>query len=198
MKYKLLLALTVSTYAAGEQAAQADVVSDRVFLVTGATGCPTNSMGFKRIRQTPDGTTVPETAEFVVPSGKYLEITSIEYTTPHSTPWAQSYVQYLTVSIRQRSGTGAASVFNASYQNRTMYDEDASYNLSAFGQYVSPGAETHVASFPAGPLMSPAGRLCVTATSNFYTFGGSVRVRGRLIPSDTLATAPSSGSVLSP
>jgi hypothetical protein len=46
--------------------------------------------------------------------------------------------------------------------------------------------------------MSPAGRLCVTATSNFYTFGGSVRVRGRLIPSDPLATSLSSGSALEP
>jgi hypothetical protein len=56
---------------------------------------------------------------------------------------------------------------------------------------VTPGTQTRVAAFPVGPLMSSAGRLCLSASSNFQLYSGSVRVRGRLIPTGSpIITAP--------
>lgn len=195
MNHKLMIAVCLGALVP-VQAARADVVSDRVFLVTGSSGCPTGWVGFKRIRQSPDGSQVPETAEFQVPAGKYLEITSVEYTTPYHTPWAKFYAQQLSLNIRQRAGSATTNIFSAVFQNRTMFDEDANDNFNGFGQYVSPGAETHVASFPVGPLMSNNGRLCFQASSNFYTFGGWIRVRGRLIATGEIIVGPPGGGVL--
>jgi hypothetical protein len=195
MNHKLLIVLGL---VASAQPAFADIAGDRVLLVTGATGCPTGSTGLKRVRQSPDGSQVAETAEFVVPTGKYLEVTTVEYTTPTSTAWATSYTQRLYLNIRQRIGTGATNIFSASFANRGMYDEDENYVFHGFGQYVSPGGETHVASFPSGPLMNSAGRLCFTAPNNFNVYGGSFRVRGRLIASDGMVVSPTDGSVLNP
>jgi hypothetical protein len=196
MNHKLLIVLGLAVTAA--EPAHADTASDRVFLTTGGTGCPTGSTSLKRIRQSPDGSQVAETAEFVVPAGKYLEITSVEYTTPSSTAWATGYTQSLALNIRQRSGTGATNVFLASFANHPLYDEDANNVLHGFGQFVSGGGQTHATSFPAGPLMSSAGRLCFTAPSNFHIYGGSVRVRGRLIASDGMIVSPTDGTVANP
>lgn len=180
--------LSTLTAAAAAPDAHADVASDRVLLVTGSTyGC-SGATGFKRIRQDPDGGTVTETAEYQVPSGYYLDISSVEYTTPYSTPWALGYVQSLDLNIRRRSGTGSSHVFSARYQNRTVYAGGASFDVT--NEYVAPGAETYVATLPDGPLMGTGGRLCVSAASNFWVFGGSVRVRGRLIPTGATVISP--------
>jgi hypothetical protein len=195
MNHKLLI---VAGLLAATNLAHADAASDRVFLVTGAAGCPTGQSAFKRIRQSPDGTQVQETAEFVVPAGKYLEITSIEYTTPYWTAWAKSYTQQIALNMRQRVGTGSTNVFVASFNNRAMYDEDANDNLHTFGQFVATGAQTLGVAYPTGPLMSSAARLCFSAPSNFFTFNGSIRVRGRLIANDSGAVLTPSGSVLEP
>lgn len=163
--------------------ARADIVSDRVLLVTGGGGCPSGEMSFRRIQQRPDGSQTAETSEYQVPYGSYLEVTSIEYTTPYSTPWAQWLYQVVDVSIHQRSGTASTLVLDARYQNSTLYGKEADLSYSEIGEAASPGAETHVASFPVGPLMGSAGRLCVSAANNFWLFGGSIRVRGHLLPS---------------
>src|SRR5688572_1345520 len=101
MNHKLMLALCLATIASTE-AAHADVVTDRVVLVTGGTGCSTGQRAFVRLHQKPDGTQTQDTTEFVVPAGKYLEITSVEYTTPYSTMWATSYVQSIDLNMRPR------------------------------------------------------------------------------------------------
>jgi len=161
--------------------ARADVASDRVLLITGSTfGC-TGGTGFKRLKQSPDGTSTTETAEFQVPEGTYLEITSVEYTTPYHTLWASFYVQSIDLNIRNRSSAASASVLSARYHNSATYGDNGDGYVD-IGQLVSPGARTQVAAFPAGPLMSSAARLCLNVTTNFWTFGGAVRVRGRLIP----------------
>lgn len=181
--------LSTLTAAAAAPDAHADVASDRVLLVTGsAYGC-SGAIGFKRLRQDPDGGTVTESAEYQVPNGYYLDISSVEYTTPYHTTWALGYVQSLDLNIRRRSGTGSSHVFSARYQNRPVYAGTSS-SLDTTNEHVGPGAETHVASFPDGPLMGAGGRLCVSAVSNFWTYGGSVRVRGRLIPTGSLLIDP--------
>lgn len=174
--------------------ARADVVSDRVLLMTGGTGC-TNATSFRRVVQGPDGASTVESTEFQVPAGKYLEITSIEYTTPYWTPWARSYRQSLSLGIRQRNGTASNSVFTAWYQNQAVYAADGD-NLDVTGEQVAPGARTNVVAFPVGPLMSSAGRLCALASSNFWLFQGEVRVRGRLIPTGDILIDPVDGNRL--
>ena len=188
MTTKLLALLSLLTVlSTGE--ARADVVSDRVFLITGAPGCPTGSIGFRRIKQTPDGAQTQESNEFQVPLGSYLEVTSIEYTTPYHTQWAMDYSQSLDILIRARNGSTSTSVLSARYQNGSVYAKDGNAYVGV-GEIASQGARTRVAAFPAGPLMGSAARLCAAATHNFWLFGGSVRVRGRLIPTGGLVVPP--------
>lgn len=201
MNHTLMIALCLgAVVSAGE--AHADAVTDRVVLIPGGAGaCGANQTTFRRVLQQPDGRSTTETTEFTVPSGTYLEITSIEYTTPYWTSWAKFYVQSIDVNIRQRVGSAATNIFSAKYQNATTYAEDATDAFIDLGQFNSPGAKTHVASFPVGPLMSNAARLCASGyTNNFTMYGGSIRVRGRLIPNGgpVVAPAPGGGGVLSP
>jgi hypothetical protein len=191
MNKTMMIALCVGALA--PQVAEADAASDRVMLEPHAVGCPTGSTGFKRVKQHPDGSQSAETAEFVVPAGKYLEITSIDYTTPYSTRTITSYVQHVSLNIRQRLGAAATNVFHFSYNNKTQFVQDADYTFDGTTEFMSPGAATRVASFPAGPLMSPQGRLCVTAPDSFWLFQGRVRVRGRLIAQDGIVVQPGGG-----
>lgn len=195
--FSLIASLCACFVVASAVQAHADEVSDRVLLITGAPGCSGGS-GFKRVIQSPDGGETYETGEFQVPYGKYLVITSIEYTTPYWTTWAKWYVQNISVGIRKRSGTGnSASVFNAQYQNQSTYMQDANDELQSTKQSISQGARTEVATFPDGPLMSPNGRLCLTVSdNNFWTFGGTMRVRGHLINSGSTSTIPPNGGIL--
>src|SRR6476620_457982 len=103
MNTKLLALLSLTTLFAVDEA-RADVVSDRVFLTAGASGCPTDQLGFRRIKQMPDGSQSLESTEFQAPYGTYLEITSVEYTTPNDSSWAKVLYQPLDVVIRQRTG----------------------------------------------------------------------------------------------
>ncbi|HSN25776.1 MAG TPA: hypothetical protein VLT45_05805 [Kofleriaceae bacterium] len=190
MKTSLVLPLLAVLVSASLRSARADVVSDRVYLTTGTSTCGTGALGFHRVKQLPDGSSSAETGEFVVPSGSYLEITSVQYTIPNATPWARDYVQSLTVAIRQRTGTASTPVLTATYENQTLYG-DSGDSVAAIGELAGPGALSHVAAFPAGPLMSSAGRLCAAPNSNnFWIYGGSVTVRGRLIPTGDLVTIP--------
>ena len=175
------------------QLADADAVSDRVMLEIGAAGCPTGSHGFRRIKQQPDGTQIVETTEFVVPTGKYLEITSIDYTTPYRTREISYLLHHVSLDIRQRVGTAATSVFQFSYNNLSAYVQNDDYTLDVTGELMSQGAVTRVASFPVGPLMSPHGRLCLAGPQTFFGQQGRVRVRGRLIPQDTIVVNPGGG-----
>ncbi len=182
----LALALALVTAAAAADEARADVVTDRVLLVTGsAYGCTgTGALGFRRVLQQPDGSQTMESTEFQVPSNQYLEVTSVEYTTPYYTPWAKSYVQSLDLTLRRRAGGASTLVFMGRYQNASTYADDGA-ELEDLGERVSPAAQTRVAAFPVGPLMGSTARLCASATSSFWTFGGTVRVRGRLVPTGT-------------
>jgi hypothetical protein len=199
MNHKLMIALCLGAVAATGEA-RADAVTDRVMLVPGGGGCGTNQASFRRILQHPDGRQTTETTEFTVPLGKYFEITSVEYTTPYWTQWAKFYVQSIDLNIRQRVGTAGTNVFSARYGNAATYTEDEAYNFINIDQYPSQGPVTRVASFPVGPLMSAAARLCLGGyTSNFTNYGGSIRVRGRLISSgDAIVVPPPDGGVLSP
>lgn len=187
-----LFALSSLATVGGARAAHADAASDRVFLTAGAASGCAGAVGFKRITQDPDGGQTLATTEFQVPDGAYLEITSVEYATPYYLGWASGYTQAIDLTIRKRVGSGSASVFSGRYQNQTTFASDNGA-LVDVGELVGPGAFTHVAAFPVGPLMSSNARLCVAVASSFWTFGGSVRVRGRLIPTDE-RTAPSSST----
>lgn len=179
----LALVSSLAATAAVAPEARADVASDRVLLVAGSQfGCSTGAIGFKRLRQDPDGGSFQESIEYQVPEGSYLDITSIEYTTPYYLKWATSYVQSIDLVIRKRTASVATNIFSARYHNRATYASD-NYVFDETNEYVSPGATTRVATFPAGPLMSSGGRLCLSASNNFFIYGGSVRVRGRLISS---------------
>jgi hypothetical protein len=178
-------------------AAHADVVSDRVFLQAGAGGCPTGQTGFARIKQYPDGTQVKETTEFAVPVGYFLEITSVEYTTPYDMMWAKFFAQYINVDIRQRGGSSSTNVLTASYgMGSTYYETDEQFHR--LYHYNEQGPRTEVASFPVGPLMSAAGRLCVSAKKQFWDAGGNVRVRGRFVSNGTAPMPNPGGGVLQP
>lgn len=200
MKLTSVLALTaLSTLAAAavdQPTAHADVASDRVLLVTGsAFGCTgTATLGFRRLRQDPDGGSVQESAEYQVPAGYYLDISSVEYTVPYWLKWALGYSQSVDLNIRKRSGTGSSHVFSAKYGNGdTWAGVDGVYEET--NEHPAPGVYTSVASFPDGPLMGNGGRLCVSASSNFWTYGGNVRVRGRLIPTGSpLIAAPTTST----
>jgi hypothetical protein len=187
MNMKPVLALTLlstlATAAADLPTAHADVASDRVLLVTGSSyGCTgTSTLGFRRLRQDPDGGSVQESIEYQVPAGHYLDISSIEYTVPYWLKWALGYSQSIDLNIRRRSGTGSAHVFSAKYGNGDTWISDGGV-YEASNEHPSPGVYTNVASFPDGPLMGSGGRLCASASSNFWLYGGNVRVRGRLIP----------------
>jgi hypothetical protein len=198
MNHKLLFALGLAALTPST-AAHADAVTDRVFLVTGGGGCPTGQMSFRRILQLPDGRSTQEQSEFTVPAGKYLEITSVEYTTPYHTQWASFFQQFLDVHIRQRNGSARASILNATFQNTTMFTDDENSKFINIGQYMSQGAVHQAVAFPVGPLMSSNGRLCVDVKKDFWTYGGTVRIRGRFIASGELPVEPPpGGGVLSP
>lgn len=177
--------------------AHADPISDRVYLTPiGVSACGANSRGFTRVIQQPDGSwqPTPYSAEFVVPQGMYFEITSIDYRTPYWTMWAKDYPNYLDVVIRQRYGTMSTSVLSAVYMNQTFYGGDTSTPWTAIGEYASPGAQTHVVSYPVGPIMGVNGRLCAQAdVFDFWNFSGTVVVRGRLIPTGSI-TATTTGT----
>ena len=191
-----LLALPLPLVTPGGCEAHADPVSDRVYLTTtGSTACGTNGKGFTRTIQQPDGSWTPVSGEFTVPQNMYLEITSVEYTTPYWTAWAKEYTQTLNVSIKQRVGTYSTSVLNATYMNQTIYGESAGV-FEAIGEIVSPGAQTRIASYPVAPLMSSAGRLCVAPNvRDFWTYSGNSVVRGRLIPSGVIVASPVTNSL---
>jgi hypothetical protein len=176
--------------------ARADVVSDRVYLVNGTNTCGTNSSGFYRIKQMPDGSQVPETTEFQVPYGSYLEITNIEYTTPYWTEWAKFYSQSIDFNIRGRTTPGSTNIHSGRFKNLTVFAEDENDNFVDVNEYVSPAVQAHVISYPAGPLMGSTARLCVTAASNFWSFGGNVRVRGRLIASGEQPLQPTNPPIV--
>jgi hypothetical protein len=184
MRTLLVLGFVASSFTA----ARADVVSDRVLLVTGGSGC-----GFKRIKQLPDGAQTQETVEYQVPYGQYLEITSIEYTLPHWMAWAKFFTQSLDVTIKQRFGTASTNILAVRFGNQTGFYEDAAQNFEQSYEFASQGAQTHVAAFPSGPLLGNAGRLCVTTPLHFWNFGGAIRVRGRLIASGEPPVAPNPG-----
>jgi hypothetical protein len=185
MNKSLLAALIALPVLASIPEAHADPVSDRVYLTTiGVAACGTKGLGFARTLQKPDGSWTAESSEFVVPAGMYLEITSVDYITPYWTAWAMDYTQWINVAIKQRVGTMSTAVLNAAYMNQTFYGGDDTAGYEAIGEIASPGAQTHVASFPIGPLMSSAGRLCATPNMReFWIYGGAVTVRGRLMSS---------------
>jgi hypothetical protein len=185
----LALLSSLAATAAVAPDAHADLASDRVLLVEGSTfGC-TGARGFYRIVEDPEGGSSYSTStEFRVPAGYYLEIGSIEYTLPHYMKWATSYVQSLNLNLRRRSGTGSTSVFTARFQNHDTYAGGTTWDET--NEYVSPGATTHVASFPHGPLMGNGARLCASAPSGFWNNGGFIRVRGRLVPTGSPVIAP--------
>lgn len=191
------LALAASFAALAPTSAHADIAGDRVLLVVGPTwGCPTGQAAFRRIHQSPDGGETQENGEFQVPAGKYLEITNIEYSPP-SSYHDTSYVQSVSLILRKRIGTGATSLFDFTYSNAPIFDAIANdVFASAVHQYTSPGAETHVATFPAGPLVSNQARLCLNAPSNFYNASTRFKIRGRLIAADPTALPPGGGGTL--
>jgi hypothetical protein len=189
MRTLLALAFVTSSFTA----AHADVVTDRVLLVTGGSGC-----GFKRIKQLPDGAQTQESTEYQVPYGQYLEITSIEYTLPYWMAWAKFFAQSLDVTIKQRAGAASTNILAVRFGNQSGFYEDAAEFQQSY-EFMSQGAQTHVAAFPSGPLMGNAGRLCVTTPLHFWNFGGAIRVRGRLIASGEPPVVPNpGGGVLSP
>jgi hypothetical protein len=196
MNAKLMLAFCLAA-AASTEVAHADAVSDRVVLYPfhGGTGCGTGRTAFHRQVEKPDGTSTQETTEFVVPAGKYLEVTSIQYTTPYSTLWAKDYVQSFDLAIRSRTANHSTGVFFARYMNKPHHYRQDDDSFTTGDTFTAHGAETHVASFPVGPLMSSAARLCMTADAKFWTFGGSIRVRGRLIPTGGMVVNPIDGTV---
>lgn len=195
MNHKLMIALSLC-FTASIQEVRADAVTDRVLLEVGAGGCPTGQSSFRRLLQYPDGRQASESGEFVVPTGKYLEITSIEYTTPSASSPVVSDIspQSIDLYLRQRSGSAITPLFSAKYQLQSTWGMDG-IRLFNLEQWVATGAKTHVAAFPVGPLVSPLGRLCLaTSNTKFSSLGGSVRVRGRLIPSGEITIPP--GGVL--
>ena len=189
----LSLALTASLAALAPCSAHADTAGDRVLLLTGAAGCPSGQTGFRRLHQSPDGPQTLDSTEFQVPAGKYLEITNIEYTFPYWTAFASSYVQSVDLFVRQRVGTQVTNAFAVTYSNAPVFDAGAN-GFSDFGQYTSPGAETHVATFPAGPLVSSQARLCLSAASTFFSTG-RYKIRGRLIAADATIQPPGGGGI---
>lgn len=196
---KALLLSLLSLPLVATSVAHADPVSDRVFLQSGgvsATGCPANSKGFQRIKQNPDGSETRENSEFVVPQGMYLEITSVQYITPYGTGWAADYAQWLDITINQKVGTAKTSVLNATYQNGTVYGGDNYAGWQSIGEVVAPGSQSHVASFPVGPLMNSNGHLCATPQRSEFWNGGWVWIRGRLIPTGSpVATTTGTNSL---
>lgn len=189
-----LLALTLA--AALPAVAHADAVNDRVYLLTGgSSGCPSGQLGYHRILQSPDGGVTTTGAEFQVPVGKFLEVTSIEYELPMYMPWATSYTQTFDVTARGRTTNLTSGVFSARYSNSPIFVAERG-GWEVGGEYTSPGAETRVASFPSGPLVGNGARICLAATNNFRIYGGDVRIRGRLIPADATIQPPPGGGTL--
>jgi hypothetical protein len=195
MNRSLMLLSLASLSAFGATEAHADAVTERVYLTAGAAGCGTGSLGFRRINQNPDGSHTIDTAEYQVPYGQYLEITSIEYTIPYWTPWAKFYTQSIEFNLRQRYGTQGTNILSVRYSNSTTFVEDEKDNYLSVSESVAPGAQTHVAAFPSGPLMGNAARLCVTPSNNsqYWMYGGNIRARGRLIASGEPPMAPGGG-----
>jgi hypothetical protein len=192
----LSLALAVSVAALAPTSAHADTAGDRVLLVAGGvSGCPGAQASFHRVHQSPDGYENPESTEFQVPAGKYLEITSIEYTLPGGMRSATSYVQYLDLFLRQRSGTRYTNLFAVTYSNSPLFHENADYSFTELNDFTSPGVDTHVGTFPAGPLVSNQARLCLSTPASYGTTQ-RYKIRGRLIPADPTAVPPGGGSAL--
>ena len=188
----MLALITLSSLTAVD--AHADAVSDRVVLTTGPSTCGSNASGFKRVKYLPDGTSTTDTAEFQVPAGSYLEITNIEYVLPYSTLWARSYVQTLNINMNPRTSAFGSNIVSIRYNNRAVYAGDEYEGYVGVGELVSPGAQTHVIAYPVGPLMGSAARLCVNTANNFWVYGGSVKIRGRLIPNGEMITSPGAGT----
>jgi hypothetical protein len=174
--------------------AHADAVGDRVVLVQGTSGCPTGEVGFKRLLQLPDGTSRLETTEFQVPAGKYLEVTNVEYSLPVWTGYATSYTQSFGVLGRQRTGTSAIAIFNATFANANILETDERGGVDGQGQFVSQNAATHVVAFPVGPLVGNELRVCANAQAGFWIYLGRVQIRGRLIAADPTYLPPSGGT----
>ncbi len=174
--------------------AHADAVGDRVLLVQGPSGCPSGEVGFRRLVQSPDGTSRLETTEFQVPAGKYLEVTNVEYTLPIWTGYATSYTQSIGILGRQRAGTLAISIFNATFANANILETDERGGVDGQGQFVSQNSATHVAAFPVGPLVGNELRVCVNAAAGFWAYLGRVQIRGRLIAADPTYLPPPGGT----
>jgi len=191
-------ALTVSLTGALAGTARADLVSDRVLLVPTATAaCGNGTRGFSRVQQKPDGTEVAESGEFQVPSGFYLEITSVDYTLPYYTKSAGIYWQGIDLTMRKRTNTyGGTSVLSTRYMNHLTFGDNGGGNLVEVGQYVSPSADLRSVSFPVGPLMDLNARLCVAAPNDFWLYQGSMRVRGRLVPNGSTTIINTGGGIL--
>lgn len=193
-------ALTVSLTGALAGTARADLVSERVLLVpTASAACGTGTRGFSRIQQKPDGTEVAESGEFQVPSGYTLEITSVDYTLPYYTKSAGMFWQGIDLYIRKRTNSyGGTSVLSTRYMNHLTFGDNGGGNLVEVGQYVSPSADLRSVAFPVGPLMDQNARLCVATPNDFWTFQGSMRVRGRLISTSTPINVGGGGILLGP
>jgi hypothetical protein len=193
----LSLALAASFAALAPTAAHADLAGDRVVLVVApSAGCPTGQASFRRLHQSPDGAQSTESVEFQVPAGKYLEITNIEYSVPYYTGLATMYAQYIDLYLRSRTGPAFTYLFNATYSNAPIFDAITSDNFAtAVAQYASPGAQSHVAAFPAGPLVGNLARVCLGTPSNFFNYGGRFQIRGRLIPADPTPLPTGGGGI---
>src|SRR5512139_3364350 len=137
MKRITLFVCALAFFASSET--RADIVSDRVLLVTGASGCPSGSTGFRRLKQNLDGTQVLETAEFTPPTGSYFEITNLEYTLPYYTPWASYYQQYVDFVIRPRAGGNGTNILPLRFGNKQVFTENENYQMVSVGDIVSSG-----------------------------------------------------------
>lgn len=190
--FTLLSALVATTCDAED--AHADLASERVHLRDGsAFGCTgTGSRGFYRVVEDPDGGhTYSVSTEFRVPAGYYLEINSIAYEIPFYMKWATGYVNTMSITIKNRSSGASTPVFHTKFSNRQSYAADGS-TWDATNEWLTPGAQTLVASFPNGPLMGNAARLCANAPSSFWSNLGywSIDVRGRLVPTGEPTVQP--------
>ena len=163
--------------------AYADVVSDRVVLIpAGGTACGSGQQTFKRLYESPTGTSTTDSTEFRVPSGMYLDVASIEYTLPRSTRFTKLWTQYLEVDIRPRTTSYGHRILNAPFALQNVVTREADDTFVSIGDAVEPASSAYAISFPAGPLMGSQARVCAKASSNFWNYGGAVKIRGKLIP----------------
>lgn len=189
---RMMVALVLCSLAAD---ARADVVNERVVLVTGTSTCGANALGFKRVKQMPDGTYSNDSVEFQVPYGSYLEITNVEYFVPGYTRWAGGYTQSIDVNVKNRSTGVGWNVFSARFGNHAVYAGNDYDGYTTIEEVNAPGADNRAVAFPIGPLMGSTARLCAQGSQNYWVHGGHVRVRGRLIPSgEAPVNAPPSSS----